>query len=593
MKRSVAEISDHLSNRAEEVAMMLLPGGHRLNGSWVSGDINGGEGKSLQVHVEGQHAGKWKDWADSEEYRGDLIDLWRLSRGLSPKETLTQIKSFLGIFESVVPAAQKSYSSPKENGKPNPQGVIYQYLMGERNLEAKTIQEFDVRGSKKGDDVFLVFPSFGPDGELKNNSYRSLVPDKDGKKVVRQDTGCAPSLFGWQAMKEEDYRKRSILICEGQIDAMTWRQWGVPALSIPNGGGCTWIEYEWENLEMFETIYLSFDMDGKTRDSMQKAISRLGKHRCMVVNLPHKDANDCLKAGITTWDALDFISNAKAPAIKDFISGLDLKSRVVKEFWPDPLTKKTVKVDLLVGRTTERTFFIRAGEVTLWTGIAGHGKSTFLKDIFMNLLGKGEKVMITSLEMKPEKVVKTMLKSAFGQEMMPPGRIEELMDGIGDSIFFCDKIGYTEPNALLEMMEFAHCRYGVTQFMIDSLMRIEGLEEDYPAQGKFMNRLSEFSKTYDCHVHLVTHPRKTEGDVAPTSNDLKGSSLLRNNADNIIVVVRNFPKERKEAEGELDGDELAWDAKVTVEKDREEGYVKVFKYQYAKPFNRFKLIQDK
>lgn len=592
MKRSVSELSGLLSDRADEVAMMLLPGGKRVNGAWVCGDINGSNGDSLQVHLEGQFTGKWRDWADDAEYRGDLIDLWRFSRGLGPKEAIKEIKEFLGIHDPIEAQATKSYSLAKENTQLKPDGKIYKYLMEERRLESSVIGRFDIRGVKIKEDVFIAFPAIAPSGEVVNNSYRSLSPDQNGKKKVFQDKGCAPGLFGWQAMTEADYRGRKLVLCEGQIDAMTWRQWGIPALSIPNGSGTTWIEYEWENLEMFETLYLSFDMDGKTHDSLQKAVTRLGKHRCMIVKLPLKDANDCLKAGRTKEEAESWIEHAHAPVVKDFVRATDLSTRVYKQFYPDP-EDQGLRLPLLSGRDKDHSFEVRPGEVSIWTGISGHGKSTFLKDIFMQLVSHSEKCMITSLEMRPEKILKTMLKSAYGRELLTSEEIHDAIQEVGQFIFFCDRIGSITAEELLEMMEFAHCRHGVTQFMIDSLMRVDKLEEDYPAQGEFMNKLSLFVKTFGSHVHIVCHPRKTSEDAPPTGNDIKGSTLLRNNCDNIFSVERNTKKERQKAEGEYEEDDTKpeWDARVVVEKDREEGFVKIFRYRYIHSFNRYILLK--
>jgi twinkle protein len=593
MRRSISELSDLLAQNAEGVAMMLLPGGKRVNGHWVAGDVNGGEGKCLQVNLEGQFVGKWRDWADSQEYRGDLVDLWRVTRNLGPKETLKEVKSHLGIHDPVEPQSTKTYSAPKDNPKSSPDGVIYKYLTEERKLESKIVGQFDIRGARVKGDVYISFPSFSPSGEIVNNSYRSLEPIDNGKKKVFQDKGCAPSLFGWQAMTEADYRGRKILLCEGQIDAMTWRQWGIPALSIPNGSGTTWIEYEWENLEMFDTIYLSFDMDGKTQDSLKKTISRLGRHRCLIVNIPDKDANDALKAGRTSEEAQMWVRHATAPKLKDFVNSKDLRDRIYKQFYPDP-EDRGIKIALLTGRSKEQSFEVRPGEVSIWTGISGHGKSTFLKDVFMDLIHNDQKCMIASFEMKPEKIVKTMFKSAFGREILTPSEIDAALEQVGSQIFFCDRIGSISPKELLEMMEFAHCRHGVTQFMIDSLMRVDGLEEDYPAQGDFMNKLSSFVKDFPSHVHIVCHPRKTSEDATPSGNDIKGSTLLRANCDNIFSVSRNFKKERAKAEGkEVDEDEDGpeWDARVTVEKDREEGDFKVFHYRYLKTYNRYLLLK--
>lgn len=585
--KSISEISEMLAHRCEEVCLMLLPAGHQKGGFWLTGDLSGGEGKSLQVHLDGQHQGKWRDWAESE-LRGDLIDLWREVKGLTSKQALAEIRSYLGIEAEVTPLKERVYSRPKTiHPAMNPEGKVSHWFATERKIEAPTLAKFDIRvyvhgnnGAKQG---FVVFPCFAPNGEWINSSYRALEPDEDGKKKVFQDKDCAPCLFGWQALTPEAYRSRSIVICEGQIDAMTWTQWGFPALSVPNGNGTTWIDYEWDNLEVFDTIYLSFDMDGKTKDALQKVISRLGHHRCKIVKLPAKDANECLKLGRTAEDAHRWISEARHSVIPDFVALSDMEDRLMGEFFPRPTDAQPVLVNLFNSKREEDRFLIRPGELTVWTGISSHGKTTFLTYLFVELAYKDERSFICSLEMKPEKISAKMAKALFRDKPIIPQDITDFVETLGEKTCFADVLGYIEQNKLFELMEYAHRRYGVKQFLVDSLMRIDGLEEDYPAQGKFLNRLCEFAKKYMVHVHLVAHPRKTSDDTRPTANDIKGSSLLRNNSDNILVVSRNTAKENKVREGEMTEEEAdgEWDTQVLVDKDRDQGKIKSFKYKFA------------
>jgi hypothetical protein len=56
-------------------------------------------------------------------------------------------------------------------------------------------------------------------------------------------------------------------------------------------------------------------------------------------------------------------------------------------------------------------------------------------------------------------------------------------------------VGFIDPDELLEMMDFAFCRYGATHFVIDFLMRISGLEENAPAQGDFMKMFPDGTTT--------------------------------------------------------------------------------------------------
>lgn len=597
--KTISDISKLLAVRTEQVCQILLPGGHQKGGFWIAGSVDGDEGKSLQVHLDGEHQGKWRDWAESD-LRGDLVDLWMKSKGFTAKEALTEIRDFLGLPQPSISMQEKPYAKPRMDHKPlSPEGKILQWLTLERKIEAPTVAKFDIRanireenGAKKG---FVVFPCFSPSGQWVNSSYRGLQLNEDGSKNVFQDKGCAPCLFGWQSLTEADYASRSILICEGHIDAMTWRQWGIPALSVPNGNGNTWIDTEWDNLEVFETIYLSYDMDGKTASAMHKAISRLGHHRCMIVKLPEKDANDCLKKGFTAEDAKTWIDAAKHPTIADFVSLRDLGDRLMDEFFPKPSDAKPILLSLFNSKFEDDRFLIRPGELSLWTGISSHGKTTFLTYLFVQLAYNHEKCFICSLEMLPEKIAKKMMLSIYREKPICPQDILDFTQTLGEKTCFCDKRGYIGEKELLEMMEFAHKRYGVSQFLIDSLMRIEGMEEDYKAQGHFMTRLAEFCQKFKVHVHLVAHPRKTLDDAPPNANDIKGSSLMRNNVDNILIVSRNTTKEKRLRNGEITEEQASseHDTEILVDKDREEGKLKAFKFKFVHKHHYFTQMERK
>lgn len=591
--KDLKEISKMLAARAESVCIKLLPHGKRHGQMWICGDLSGSEGKSLQVNLEGDNQGRWRDWAEGD-LRGDLIDLWREVKGLTPKQAIAEVREYLGLVKPMEVMKPKSYSKAQtDHAEINPTGSIVQWFSEERKIEPAIVNRFKIKGCSKDKKTFIVFPCFDPSGEWINSSYRSLKPDENGKKKVFQDKGCAPCLFGWHGLDERAYEKRKVLLCEGQIDCMTWTQWGVDALSIPNGSGTTWIEFEWENLEVFDTIYLSFDMDGKTSDALQKVVSRLGKHRCMIVKLPHKDANDCLKAGCISWEALEWLDAAKPAPVPDFVMAADLRQRVMNAFFPPPDAKGCIQPPLLKAGSTEKSFKIRPGEVTVWSGISSHGKTTFLAQLFMELMLAGENCMVASMEMKPEAVIKKMCLCYARTDCITKEMVEKFMDSIGGFLCFCDVIGNMQKERLLEMMEFAYARYGTTQFLIDSLMKIQGLDEDYPAQGEYMNTLTNFAKTRGVHIHLVAHPRKTQNDERPSGNDLKGSSMLRNCADNVGVVIRNMTKEKKVEEGEMEQEEAdqEWDTMVAIEKDREEGLLKSFKYRYHWRISRYELIQ--
>lgn len=569
---SIADISQMLSSKAEEVCRHLLPTGKRHGQTWECGGVNGETGKSLKVHLEGDHAGKWKDWAE-DEFRGDLVDLWEKTKNLTKLETLGAAKSFLGVINPLdSKTTQKRYALPAPKlslSVIKSLSSCESYLVLERKLLTETLETFGVKSEGKN----IVFESWSPQGKLLNRCYVSLQRDSQGRKKVTQEAKCAPSLFGWNALSRAAFDLRSVLICEGQIDAMTWHQWGISALSVPNGSGMTWIEYEWENLEAFETIYLSFDMDGKTDGVLQKVMARLGLHRCRVVSLPYKDANDCLKAGCTREDAIKWINEAKWPRFEGLVEAQDYRQQTIEEFYPDPNKKdKSIKVPML--QRADGGIEFLAGDVTVWTGVTNHGKTTFLNFLMSMLLCSDCAVCIASLEMKPEVLIARIFKAIMQKEKLELEEIDLMFAQIQSKLLFVDKLGSIATKDLFDSMAFAFARYGCTHFLVDSLMRIEGLEEEYSKQGEFMNDLQNFTKTNGCHVHLVCHPRKMDESARPGKMDVKGSSLVVNNADNIISIRRNYEKMEilKERPLTYQEDQNMWDAMISSEKQRNSGW---------------------
>lgn len=562
----ITEISRRLSDRAEDVCKLLLPSGKLERGEWVCGDVSGSPGKTLHVSLEGNHRGKWRDWAN-DEHRGDLVDLWRFCRGVSIGEAVSQVKDYLGIKDGIVESG-KIYAQPSLNGTKliTPEGEAIKYLSETRRLSKETISTFKIE--VKPESRAIVFPCYSPSGKLVNRSFRSL-PKNGEKKQVWQEKGCAPSLFGWHALPESAIRDRTVLLCEGQIDCMTWHQWGIPALSIPNGSGQTWIEYEWDNLSIFTTIYIAFDMDGPGADNARKAVDRLGKHRCLIVELPGKDANDCLIEGYKANDAQQWVASSRPPKINGLVSATSLKERVILDSSRKP---NCFTLPFLKGDTPNSGFYPRPGEVTIWTGVTSHGKTTLLNFFILSFLARKTPVFVASLEAKPERLISKMIRTAVGGPYNEKA-VDQFMKEYAPNLFFADVLGYIEQGLLLEMMKFCFQRHGVQQVFIDSLMRIQGLEEDYPAQGDFMNKLQEFAKGTDAHVHVVAHPKKGGMDQVPGKLDIKGSSLIPNNADNIITVSKNLDKEKKRRENKLTpDDEKTHDAEIWIEKQRETGW---------------------
>ena len=147
-------------------------------------------------------------------------------------------------------------------------------------------------------------------------------------------------------------------------------------------------------------------------------------------------------------------------------------------------------------------------------------------------------------------------------------------------LWFFDHVGNRDWRELIEVFKYAHRRFGVTQFVIDSLLKCGIAGDDFNGQRKFVEALTDFVGEYPVHVHLVAHARKSQDESRPPDkHDVKGSGDITDLVFNGVTVWRNKPKERgmaearhrgdvgREAElrGQPDGKALMWKPRETGE----------------------------
>lgn len=532
----ILSVKQALQSRAQAVAEMLLPGGRREGQEWKAGSVSGEKGQSLGVHLAGDKAGIWADFATGET--GDLLDLWMASRGLKLTDALEQARSFCGMSRPD-PAFmdRKQYVRPAKPKCTAPKDKVADYLREDRNLPMETLNAYKVGAD--GDNIILPF--LLPSGELALAKSRKA---ENGASPKPTSAGCEPILFGWQAIPDS---AREVIITEGEIDAMSWHAYGYPALSVPFGGGKgakqQWIENEYDRLDRFEKIYISMDMDDVGEQAAQEIIGRLGRHRCYRVALPLKDANACLQDGRSKPEMASYLAAAASydpEGLKRADAYLD---EVGKLFWPEP--GEHVGYSTPFAKMGEELTF-RPGEVTIWTGASGSGKSQILSHCSVEWIDQGSKVCIASLEMKPAQTIKRMVKQAGNIDRPTKPFLEAVVGWLGQGLLIYERVGKAGVDSLLEVFEYARAKYGCDQFIIDSLMRLGIASDDYNGQEKAVFRIIDWTIANNVHVHLVAHSRKGEkGAGAPETEDIKGASEIGSNAFNIISVWRNRDHEAR------------------------------------------------
>lgn len=540
----ITELKRMLNSRALAVAEHLLPGGKRDGSEYRSGSVSGGQGESLGVHLSGAKAGIWSDFNTGE--KGDLIDLWMASKGGDIAAALASVRSWLGVIRPhPYREPERTYTRPAKPKCVAAAGVVRDYLTENRNIPGHILELYKV--AAQGDDI--VFPFLLPDGVLAMAKTRKA---EDGAKPKPTAKDCEPILFGWQAIPVD---AREVVLTEGEIDALSWAAYGHPAMSVPFGGGKgakqQWIEREFERMERFERIYISTDMDKAGEEAADEIAHRLGRHRCMRVELPRKDANECLVEGVPKPEMDACIENAKGLDPVELHRPSEYANAVSHLFWPAPEEHVGYHVPY---EPLDRKLLFRPGELTLWSGAAGVGKSQILLDCAVDWVRQGSKTCLSSLEMNGAQTLKRMVKQVTATDRPTDQFIRVALTWLDTGLLLYDRVGKADVTALLGVFEYSRAKYGCDQFIIDSLMRLGIVGDDYTGQERVIYELIEWTARNKVHTHLVAHARKS-GDRdrgSPETEDIKGAMELGANAFNILTVWRNRKREAEIAEAATD-----------------------------------------
>lgn len=526
------ELSQMLAAQAAQVAEYLLPGGKKKGQEWKAGSVSGEAGDSLGVHLTGTKAGVWRDFA--QDIGGDLIDLFMHVRGCNLAAAIKEVKGYLGVQDVQLAPQREWKRPPQRQPEAQPSSPAIGWLKG-RGINDEAIAAYKVGASKDGKAV--VFPHWR-DGVLVNFKLR----DHADKKKMITFGGGEPCLWGWQVVSDN---ARSIVIAEGEIDAMTLWQCGMPALSVFSGvSNLGWIESDHDRLEQFSDIVLCMDMDDAGKAAARKIAERLGLDRCRIAKLPYKDANECLKSGMTAAEIAACIEDATHIAPDELRSAGEFTDLVLAEFYPADDGNAGFMMPWM---KSSGKLAVRPAELSIWTGINGHGKSQMLGQVLLHLMAQGERSCIFSGELKPQKLFWRLVRQMAAAREPKPAEIRACMAWLKARCWVIDSVGTVSHARILEVFAYARKRYGVTQFVIDSLMKCGIADDDYNGQKAFVDALCNFKMAHDCHIHLVAHSRKKQDETAsPGKMDIKGAGSIGDLADNLYSVWRNKKKETGE-----------------------------------------------
>lgn len=434
---------------------------------------------------------------------------------------------------------KKIYKKPETERKSLTKKAL-EYIKS-RGISQESIEKRQVVSDCKGN---IVFPYY-ENKELVMLKFRKPEKYKGKGMKAWRSKGGKPILWGVDLCDTT----KPLIITEGEYDAMALDTVGIEnVVSVPSGAeDLTWIDESWDFLQGFNKIILFGDNDEAGQKMIKNIIVRLGEDKCFVAEFEGKDANELLyRQGAGAIK--EAIKNAKLPKIEGLLNLADIAPLDISNL---ERVKSNIRwLDGAVGG-------FAMGELSVWTGKRGEGKSTFLGQMLIEAIEQSFNVCAYSGELRAD-----YFQYWIHLQMAGKDSITKYFDEVrGREIAYIDKEtvrklkawyngrfwlydnSYTGNNAenrgILKIFEYAAKRYNCKVFLVDNLMTSKfdtGNDSNYyRQQSNFVGELVNFAKSYNVHIHLVAHPRKTKETLS--NDEISGTGDITNRADNVFSIT--------------------------------------------------------
>ncbi|XP_076981870.1 twinkle mtDNA helicase isoform X2 [Tamandua tetradactyla] len=471
--------------------------------------------------------GSWEDFQASVEGQGDGAREGVLLSEAPEAEDSEEVRR---IWDRAVPLWEL----------PDPEEAQLAHLMfGLSKVTEDTLRRFSVRYLRSARS--LVFPWFSPGG-LGLRGLKLLGAEGQGNGVRYVETtiprpGTYHNLFGLPLIGHRDFE---LVLTSRELDSLALSQsTGLPTLALPRGTAClppALLPY----LEQFRRIVLWLGDDLRSWEAAKLFARKLNPKRCSLLR----------------EEVLGELSNVDQAAGVRWSRFQDLNR-------------------LLKGH--------RKGELTVFTGPTGSGKTTFISEYALDLCTQGVNTLWGSFEIGNVRLARVMLTQfAVGRLEEQLDKYDEWADRFEDlPLYFMTFHGQQSIRTVISTMQHAVYVYDICHVVIDNLQFMMGHEQlsadRIAAQDYVIGAFRKFATDNNCHVTLVIHPRKEDDDKELQTASIFGSAKASQEADNVLIL-----QDRKLVTG-------PGKRYLQVSKNRFDGDVGVFPLEFNKSSLTFSI----
>ena len=505
------EVFIALTRQLEGVLGYLYPLGFadKQGRKFYVGGVQGEEGESLSVELQGEKAGLWHDFATGEG--GDIFDLWKAARGLASfRETLKDAGEYSGATANT-PRRTPKRKAPKGGEAWGAPSHVYRYTDATGKLIAE-IERYD----------------WEKDGERKK-TFRPW--DVSRRKYTHPETRPLYNLPNIASAPE-------IIVVEGEKAADALICQNIDATTAMGGSNAPLEKTDWTPLRGRKVVIWP-DNDDAGRAYASRLKEHLEKQGALAVSVLSVPASRPVK-----WDAADADSEDLGALIRDMRADASLSVRK-SLFFPasdfagfTPPPRKWLVEGL-----------IPASQVTMLGGDGGVGKSllalqlaiaTACNDDWIGLRPEPGKTVYISAEDDRDEIHRRVsdISAQQGIDMGDLSNLilrslagEDALLAVADS-----RQGTLQTTPLLAELDATLGDCGASLLVLDTLADFHsGQENDRATARQFIGILRGLALRHSCTILLLAHPSLTG---ISSGSGLSGSPAWSNSVRSRLYIER-------------------------------------------------------
>lgn len=429
-----------------------------------------------------------------------------------------------------------------------------EYCLKERKWTPDIIKAMKIGVQEDSKGKWIAYP-YWRKGQCLLIKYRILPKYQDrypGR--FKRESGCESILFNEDALSTHD----EIILASGESDCISAMVLGAAnVVGIPTGESSL-PPSAVDALSAKKKVIIVYDNDEAGKRGAKDVAKRIGYDHSYLAKLPDEvhDINEFLVKVEDQHQFNRLISEATrfdVPSIYDIRQALDRleEQKTTANFDQAQDVTPWHSVNRILGEWG-------AGNLIVVSGPQGTGKTTFCLNFAFHWAFKCFPSLIYCLEMNLSELVQHVLCAHYmkTEQEIDPGLISQAKEDMAQlPLYLGVNHQISRIKDVIEILEQAVRRFGLKLVVFDNLhMLARSIDHRTEEIGNITKSFKSLAMKLEIPIVLIAQPRKLEPGRVMTPYDLKDSSDIFSDADQIILLHREHVGAKSDSEAIKAGD---------------------------------------